>query len=176
MTCMTCGEHMKARRENYRYVTSGLPFVTLQGVEVRRCANCGETEVAIPAIEGLHRAIAGALIRKRAGLAPPEIKFLRKYLGWSGADFAKRMGTSPETVSRWENGAKPMGGLADRLLRVLVAKEAPVSDYAVDVLAHINADRKKDRKAQPVHLGLTRDTRTGWHFRADKELVSAGDK
>jgi putative zinc finger/helix-turn-helix YgiT family protein len=148
-------------------VAGGLPHVTIKGVEVSRCEECGETEVVIRAIESLHRVIAGALIRKRHRLAPLEIKFLRKYLGWSGSDFAQHMGTTPETVSRWENGRKPMGSAADRLLRLMVASRAPVSDYTVDVLAQIAADGKpgtdQKRKSRPVQLGLELDD-TGWHF------------
>lgn len=170
MTCTVCGGQMKTRRENYRYEASGLPYVTLKGVEVRRCQKCGETEVAIPAIEELHRAIAGALIRKRARLAPAEVKYLRKYLGWSGTDFAQRVGSTPETVSRWEHGKMPMGPAAERLLRLIVATEAPVSDYTVDVLAQLGAD---DRKPRPVHLGLSRDQRAGWRFQKGRELVTA---
>ncbi len=169
MTCTVCGGPMKTRRENYRYESSGLSSVTLQGVEVSRCPKCGETEVAIPAIEQLHRAIAGALIRKRARLAPPEIKFLRKSLGWSGADFALRMGTTPETVSRWEHGKMPMGPAAERLLRLMIAKEAPVADYTVDVLAQLAADGRTPR---PVHLGLSRE-RAGWRAKPDAGLVTA---
>lgn len=169
MSCAVCGAEMKTRRENYRYDASGLPSVTLQRVEVRRCPKCGETEVAIPAIENLHRAIAGALIRKRARLAAAEIKFLRKYLGWSGTDFAQHMGTTPETVSRWEHGRLPMGPAADRLMRLLVATKAPVSDYTVDVLAQVAAD---DRKPRPIHLGLRRDERAGWQYRPAAELVT----
>ncbi|HXH83543.1 MAG TPA: type II TA system antitoxin MqsA family protein [Candidatus Tectomicrobia bacterium] len=171
MTCFECGGKMRTRRENYRYEASGLP-VTLKHVEVSRCEACGEIEVAIPAIDMLHRVMAGALIRKRQRLAPAEIRFLRKYLGWSGADFAQHMGTTAETVSRWENGRKPMGPVADRLLRLMVAKRAPVSDYTVDVLAQIAADDK--HAARPVRLGLIRDEE-GWHYTRDNgaELVPA---
>lgn len=169
MACTVCGERMKARRENWRYEASGLPHVTLTSVEVRRCQKCGETEVAIPAIEEFHRTIAGALIRKRARLAPAEIKYLRKYLGWAGTDFARRIGSTAETVSRWEHGKMPMGLAAERLLRLMVAKEALVSDYTVDVLAQVAAD---DRDPRPVHLGLSRE-RKGWRYRPDAALVTA---
>lgn len=167
--CVACSSQMKTRRENYRYAASGLPYVTLEGVEVSRCLKCGESEVAIPAIEQLHRVIAGVLIRKRGRLAPGEIKFLRKYLGWSGADFARHMGTTQETVSRWEHGTMPMGAQAERLLRLMVATKAPVSDYTVDVLAHIEADRT----SRPIRLGLRRSPHAGWQYRADAALVSA---
>lgn len=170
MKCVTCGTPMKSKRENYRYEAGGLPYVTLEGVDVARCPGCGETEVAIPAIEQLHRVISGALIRKRARLAPAEIRFLRKFLGWSGADFARHMGTTPETVSRWEHGTVPMGASADRLLRLLVATKASMRDYRVDVLAELVGD---DRKPRPIGLGLIRDQRAGWRSRPDADLVTA---
>jgi putative zinc finger/helix-turn-helix YgiT family protein len=150
MMCLICGARMRTQQENYQYTASGLPHVTLQSVEVSRCPNCGETEVAIPQIEALHRAIAKALIQKRTRLAPEEIRYLRTYLGWSGTDFAAHMGTTPETVSRWEHGATPIGKIADRLLRLLVATQTPVQDYSADLLAHIG----DERNTPALRLGL----------------------
>ena len=76
---------MTTRRENMSYDTSGLPGVTLAGVEVSRCAHCGEHEVAIPRIAGLHRVMAHAVIRKSSRPTPAETRFLRRTLGWSGS-------------------------------------------------------------------------------------------
>jgi putative zinc finger/helix-turn-helix YgiT family protein len=106
-------------------------------VEVRRCPKCGAEEVAIPRIEALHRLIAQTVIRHPHRLTPAEIKYLRKWLGWSGVDFARHMGTTPETVSRWEQGRVPMSPQADRLLRLMVTTRAPATDYALDALADI---------------------------------------
>jgi putative zinc finger/helix-turn-helix YgiT family protein len=136
-------------------------------VKVTTCRRCGETYTSIPAIEGLHRQIAAAVIRKKGRLAPPEVRFLRKWLGWSGVDFARRTGTKPETVSRWENGRAVMGPQADRLLRVLVAKETPVMEYSVDVLAQVAADHGP---TTPVRVELERGAR-GWKFRRGPALV-----
>lgn len=160
MKCVECGGAMKTRRENYQYAASGLPGITLRGVEVRRCPRCGATEVAIPRIEDLHRAIAQALIGKPSRLAPEEVRYLRKYLGWSGADYAAHMGTTPETVSRWETGAAPMGGTADRLLRLMVVTKTPVNDYSLDLLRQIH-----DRSPKRTRLTLTVD-RNGWQAKA----------
>lgn len=169
--CLACAGPMKTRREkHYRYMECGLPNVVIEGaVKVTTCERCGETYTSIPAIEGLHRQIAAAVIRKKGRLAPSEIRFLRKYLGWSGADFAKRTGTKPETVSRWENGRTLMGPQADRLLRLLVAKEAPVVEYSVDVLAQIAADK---RPTTPVRVDLEKGPK-GWKFRRGPALVMA---
>lgn len=147
---------MTSARENYCYTASGLPYVTLKGVEVRRCPRCGEHEVIIPRIEQLHHCIALTVVSKKSRLTPAEMKFLRKHLGWSGADFARHMGVAPETVSRWENGREPMGGVADRLLRLMVVTQAPNREYAIDALAEL------EDEASPVRIKASAD-RQGWH-------------
>jgi putative zinc finger/helix-turn-helix YgiT family protein len=161
MVCMVCGAEMKTGLENFRYEACGLPGVTLIGVEVSRCTACGGYEVAIPQIDDLHKAIAHALIRKTGRLTSEEIRYLRKYLGWSGVDFAEHMGTTPATVSRWENGNKPIGPAADRLLRLMVVTRDPVSDYSLDRLTTIS----RQPTTQPVRLGLEMDEE-GWHAKA----------
>ena len=110
--------------------------MTLVGVELRTCPECGEREVAIPRVEMLHRMIARNIIKSQAVLSPEEIRYLRKWLGYSSTDFALVMGVRPETVSRWENtdAAFPMASTADKLLRVLVATREPVDKYPIDLL------------------------------------------
>jgi putative transcriptional regulator len=131
MKCPQCGHAMKTVRENYLYKESGLPNVTLMGIEVSRCSSCGEHEAVIPRLEQLHRAIGTTIARKRPRLTPAEIRFLRKSLGWSGADFAAHMGVSAETVSRWENGSSGMGSAAERLLRLATLTREPAADYSL---------------------------------------------
>jgi putative zinc finger/helix-turn-helix YgiT family protein len=158
MKCLSCGAEMKTKRENVLYKDSGLPHVTLRNIEVSRCPQCGEEEIAIPKIEALHKAIAQALITKPYRLDAAEIRYLRKYLGWSGADFAEHMGTTRETVSRWENGTVQIGPQADRLLRLMVVKEAPVSDYSLETLKAISPEKP----TRTLRLGLTVE-RGNWH-------------
>ena len=150
---------MTSARENYSYAASGLPHVTLEGVEVRRCAACGEHEVVIPKIEQLHQAIANAVISKKARLASAEVRFLRKHMGWSGAEFARHMGVKPETVSRWETGKESIGPIADRLLRLMIVTKAPKREYAIETLASL------EDEFAPVRVRLSAD-KSGWHERA----------
>ncbi len=152
MKCVVCSATMKKTRGTYPYAS--LPGLTLAGVEIYRCA-CGEEEVSIPRIEDLHRTIAGELLRRKGHLAPVEIRFLRKLLGWSGVDFAKHFGVTPETVSRWESGKKPMGPVAERLLRLCVATKTPVDDYSVEDLQAVAED------GSCVEMTL-KVSRTGW--------------
>ena len=150
---------MKVARETVKYDASGLSGVTLLNVEVRRCPTCGEWALVLPKLEELHRVLALAVVNKRAALAPQEIRFLRKHMGWSATDFARHMGKSPETVSRWENAKLTMGATADRLLRMMVVlREKAAYDYSLDLLASI----KLKKTTRPLRVGL-RLMDSGWH-------------
>ncbi|MGD0092118.1 MAG: type II TA system antitoxin MqsA family protein [Planctomycetota bacterium] len=145
MKCFECGTEMKVSRETRRDKESGLPNVTLKNVEVRRCLACGAEDVVIPRIEELHRLLAKALLHKPGRLTGPEVRYLRKYLGWSSEDFAACMGVVRETISRWENGHEPMSPQAERLLRLAVAHEQPIEDYRVRDLCAV--DQGQDEPA-----------------------------
>src|SRR3990172_5440123 len=145
-----CGASMATRKENYRYAESGLRYVTLVGIEVSRCPECGNYEVSSPRIEDLHRLIAKSLIEKMTRFTGSEVRFLRKSLGLSAADFARRMGVTVETVSRWEHNAVAIGPKADRLLRLLVAQGRLTTQYPEEKLDLINTTKK----ASETKLGM----------------------
>lgn len=149
MKCFECDHEMVTTVEPYRYKDAGLPGVTLLGIEVSRCPVCGDQEVAIPRIEGLHRAIAVSLIEKSARLTSEEIRYLRKYLDMSGVDFARMMRVDPSTVSRWERGDQPMGESSDLLLRTFVILREPVNYHSVDML-----DRAAKDDPMPLRVAL----------------------
>jgi putative zinc finger/helix-turn-helix YgiT family protein len=130
---------LKVSRENHRYDECGLPDVVLVGVEVRRCPECGFQMVVIPRIEVLHRKLAQTVATHATKLTPVEIRFLRKYLGYDRERFSQVMGVDEGTVSHWETG-RPMGAIADRLLRILVMREKPIDEYPNDALADVAKD------------------------------------
>lgn len=155
--CRACRQgELVITRKNYRYTESGLSNVVLQDVEVRSCPLCDDEQVVLPRVTELHRAIALAVVRSNARLSGEEVRFLRKYMGFSGGDFAARMGVDPSTVSRWENGHEPIGSLADRVLRLMVVRDRPVEEYPLDELIHIVEKEKHGL------IGLRAD-RQGWH-------------
>jgi len=118
-----------ASQENFRYQECGLGNVTLAGIAVRRCPGCGNVMPRVPNIEGLHDAIARLLVTKAERLSAPEIVFLRKYLGWSGADFAKNMHCDRAQISKWEHGKVVMSKPYELLLREMVASGKKIEDY-----------------------------------------------
>lgn len=155
--CRACREgELVVTRKNHRYTESGLSNVVLQDVEVRSCPHCGDEQIVLPRITELHRAIALAVVRTNARLRSEEVRFLRKYMGLSGSDFAARMGVDPATVSRWENGHDPIGPLADRLLRLMVVRDRPVEEYPLEELVNI-----VEKEKHPL-IRLRAD-REGWH-------------
>ncbi len=151
MNCLTCGAKMKTQKKDVPYTACGLSHVTLRNIEVSRCSQCGEEEITIPRIEALHQTIAQALIAKPSRLNAEEIRYLRKYLDWSEADFAAHMGTTRETVMRWEKAQAHMGAQADRLLRLMIATKGPVRDYSLATLRAISTQELP----RVFHLGLT---------------------
>lgn len=160
MKCDNCGAQMKSSRENYRYEECGLDSVTLMNVEVRRCPECGEYEVDIPRIDELHRLIAQTVASKAPRLTAKEIRFLRKYLGFSGVDFAATLDVTPETVSRWETGKKQMSPVAERALRLMVFVRNPIDEYPLEKLAGV-----AQGEAVPLRIKL-RESRARWKTEA----------
>ena len=132
MICPDCqSNELIENKETIRYKESGLSNVALQNVLVRKCPGCGNKLVSIPSLEGLHRSIAVVLINKPERLVSEEIVFLRKSLGWSKTDFAKKFHVRQEQVSRWESNLHPvkMKIQNELLLRTIVAKGQKIEDY-----------------------------------------------
>ena len=150
MKCFECGKEMVETRETVHDHQLGLPNVVLLNVPVRHC-KCGERDVVFPQIARLHRLLAKTLIRKNTRLTAQEVRFLRKYLGWSSSDLANRIGVKAETISRWENGHETIGVVPDRLLRLMVALEKPVDDYNIKLFDEISPD---DPKPSRINVSL----------------------
>lgn len=120
MKCVNCGGRLALTKErHYKYVESGLPHVTLGNINVYKCEQCAQVEAEIPNIEALHTQMAEDIAHRERRLCHHEIRFLRKHIGLTGAQFAQFAGVTPETVSRWENGRIRMGDAAERLLRLM---------------------------------------------------------
>lgn len=119
MTC-SCGKRMRADEKSYRYRESGLNNVVLSGIRVWECPE-GHKQPEIPNIKGLHRLIARVLTESRSRLRGAEARFLRKFLGYAAKDFARVLGVTAVTVSRWENDAEEIGAANERLIRTLVS-------------------------------------------------------
>lgn len=155
MKCQLCeqGDFVETR-ENYHYRECGLDNVTLVEIAVRKCPVCGNVMPLIPNIDGLHDALARAIINKDGALTPSEIVFLRKSLGWSGTDFARNMHCDRAQVSKWEHGTVSMSKPYDLLLREMVVTGKKIADYH-------RADLNWKARSQPHPFRLQLQKR-GW--------------
>ena len=75
--CNNCGEVVEQEFRNYRYTESGLSNVILQGVKVADCSHCGNSNVMIPRMAKVHRAIAQAVVNSPLRLTGEQFRFLR---------------------------------------------------------------------------------------------------
>lgn len=113
----------------------------LGGVRVRlvnaaireTCSACAEATIEIPDLDGLARAAAMVRALLPLQLTGKDVRFLRRALDMNGRAFAEAMGLTPETVSRWENGERGIGGSNQKLSRhnicALLHKDTPAIIY-----------------------------------------------
>lgn len=150
--CIECGKDMETRYE--ARPIDDLPGVMVADLAVEHCPACGATEEVWPEMEPMYRALAAAIVAKPYRLTGGEIRVLRNVLGWTAVELSAHLGVSSSQVSRWENDREPVGPVADRMLRALLALREGVS-LSTERLASISAER------HPLRATL-RHTRAGW--------------
>jgi DNA-binding transcriptional regulator YiaG len=129
---------------------------------IERVDTSGERTVEVPKLRELSASAAVSRCLMPIRLRGAEIKAMRKIMRLTLGDLAKRLDdrTAPETISRWESEAQPMGGYAEKILRLLVCeelkKEAPGIDYDGSKIAHLKVvdpwRADSNYKAPPVTL------------------------
>jgi YgiT-type zinc finger domain-containing protein len=117
--CSDCGKEARVKRGTYRFRESGLDNVVLKGIEMIKCSACGNEEAIIPNLDGLLRIVAVAIVTSRFPLTGAEVRYLRKYMGMSGEQFARILHTDKSTLSKWETGAVNIGSKSDLLIRAV---------------------------------------------------------
>jgi DNA-binding transcriptional regulator YiaG len=163
MVCEDCKVEMRVRKatvkEPYRYKLSGLENVALAGIDVYVCPQCGAESPVIPKIVELHRVLALAVVEKKGALDADEVRFLRKWLGYSSGRFAELMGFTIEHLSRVEHGHKPLGTTSERLLRILALTAARKTEFS-DVSKLL--DRLNGKAGLARHKPLFELKRNSW--------------
>ncbi len=113
----------------YRYTECGLDNVMIHGVEFV-IDDDGEEVVSIPNINGLHKTIAEAILRRKNSISGKELKFLRTEVGMTQAELATVVHREPLTVSRWERGEHPIDSTAQVLIRILAMERLQIRSVA----------------------------------------------
>jgi len=153
--CTNCGEQVIPERRNYRYAESGISNAVLQGVEVADCPKCGNSDVIIPQIARIHRAIAQALVNSPARLTGEQFRFLRKHLGLSGEQLGRYLHTDKTKISKWENGDDRIGPTTDRLVRLLAtALDSELRPGVIEVAGHLPQISDESGKGWELHADV----------------------
>ncbi len=127
---------------------------------LHRCNSCGATFHEFSRVEELSREVARALAQQESRLLPEQIRYLRKYLGYSAKDFADFLAVTPETVSRWESRQSPMVMQlsTEKLIRLMAVTEKPLASYGLDRIGdHVAAASKPLMREQAGHWRVGQD-------------------
>jgi DNA-binding transcriptional regulator YiaG len=103
----------------------------------------GESTIELPKLRELLATAAVSRCLMPIRIRGSELRMMRRLMKLTLADLAGRLDerTAPETVSRWESEAQPMGGYVEKLIRLIVceelSKEAPGVEYSASKIAHL---------------------------------------
>ena len=119
--CVMCNsDQMRKVRTTDETLVDGTSFS--YGIDAWACKKCDEMYFSGPDLVHIERDIAKRLLLSRA-YGPQAFRRLRSHaVGVESQVFAAAIGTTPETVSRWENGRMPINGAAFEVVRLLAAK------------------------------------------------------
>lgn len=119
-------------------------------VPAERCRTCGEGY--LHAEDGMRFEAAIAVeLASRGATSGDAFRYMRRHLRLGGAEVAKLLSVTAETVSRWETGRRPVDKAAARLLGVLVLENAVGHS---DTLERLQSLSRPHRRVKNVRLDL----------------------
>jgi transcriptional regulator with XRE-family HTH domain len=151
---------MRLTEGSVPYPECGLDNVMLTKVPIWECVN-GHRDVQIPAVDGLHLVLAQVVVGQPWPLKGQDIRFLRKYLGYSARQFSERLGLHYTTLSRMENGHDRIERDKDALIRLFCAtamcerSNRPFPKSLLGVLEQLESASLDLRDLQIEHVDLT---------------------
>jgi DNA-binding transcriptional regulator YiaG len=110
---------------------------------IERTDDSGEQNIELPKLNELIASAAVMRCLLPVRLRGSEMKAMRKAMRMTLADLARKLDarTAPETVSRWETEAQPMGAYVEKLLRLLVCETlkdcAPGIEYNASMIVNM---------------------------------------
>jgi putative transcriptional regulator len=126
----------------YHYEECGLPSVWLaNGFE--RIETAYGPAVKVHHVDGLHKAIALALVHHKPKLSGAEFRFLRTELDLSQARLATYFGNDAQSIAIWEKKSS-VPKWADRFLRAIYREIAEGNAHIQQIVDRLNdADRQE---------------------------------
>jgi transcriptional regulator with XRE-family HTH domain len=106
----------------YRYSECGLDNVLIEGMDTV-FDDDDENAITITNVDGLHRAIALGIVRKKTGMTGKELRYLRTEMGMTQAELASIVHREPLAVSRWERSEIDIDNNAEVLIRMCAVED-----------------------------------------------------
>lgn len=130
MKCVNCDykKQLKGQKKAVKYDECGLNNIVLDGITVYTCPNCGEEYFDYGDINQLHSLIKDAIMKRPGKITGPEIRFLRKYFGYSKEYFAKLLEVDERTIYRWESD-KNITPQISKSIKIALAYSETDRDY-----------------------------------------------
>ena len=153
------------------YPECGLPDVYLLSGYRLEVDDEGDSVLMVEDIDGLLTAIGADLVFNKKVLTGCDVRFLRKQLYLSQEELGLWLGTSDQTVARWEKGEAKMNGAADALLRLLFMERAGLlsklqessglrlSEFLKSIRSRSDASVSQKKLFEP-------DSQGKWHLKA----------
>lgn len=135
---------LKRGKSDARRTVDGVTFESSLPSTV--CKSCNEPYWDASVLERFELQIAAELARM-GRCTPGAFRFMRKAVGLSGVALAELLGVNPETVSRWENGARRIDRGVFALLGGLIADQL---DGREDTRKRLDALRKPAKTPRVV--------------------------
>lgn len=110
--------------------------------------------------ESLHSAVADHIVLTRNALSPQEFRFLRRQMGLTQVKIALALGTTTQTIARYEKGQTKIPGPMARCVRVLYAFKAVPMRERLAWLERIY--RTLERHPEPEGALRFQLTQKGW--------------
>lgn len=132
--CVNCDNKkpLKAKKTRKKFDISGLDGVTITGVIHHHCNVCGEDYYDYGDVQKLNAFLAHLVAKKIGRLSGAEMRFLRKYLGYSSVMFAEEiLKIDRSTLSRIEKGANEFSETLEQLVRTLALTKSPDRNYDI---------------------------------------------
>jgi putative zinc finger/helix-turn-helix YgiT family protein len=144
-SCAACKVgKLKRGKADARRTVDGITFEGTLPAAV--CKSCEEPSWDAAVLERFELQIAAELARM-GRCTPATFRFMRKAVGLSGVALAELLGVEPETVSRWENGARRIDRGVFVLLGGLVTDQLAGRD---DTRKRLDALRKPAKTPRMV--------------------------
>lgn len=138
---------MKRAMAKHHVVVAKIRFVAELPVTV--CSKCDESHMDHEVLVAFEREVARRLA-ERGPATGETFRFMRKAVALPAKEVAELLGTTPETVSRWENGGRAVDRNAWTTLSSLVLDEISGRHAVRERLRTLQS--KPPVKAKPVRI------------------------